>query len=180
MKITNHPFYKKIVKDAWTYYTGAIILAVLNIALFTVAGKPWGVTGAFANWGAWIVKALGGHPETWSYFKEGSDNAHALLETNALSNGISVQNIGIIVGALLAALLASQFKFKKIKSYKQIIAAIFGGVLMGYGARIAYGCNIGALFSGIASMSLHGWIFGIFLFVGAYLGSKLLVKFFIT
>ena len=89
-----------------------------------------------------------------------------------------MRNLGIIIGALFATLLASQFKFKKIKSKKQIIAAVLGGLLMGYGARIGFGCNIGAFFSGIASMSLSGWVYGIFLFVGAYVGSKLLVKFF--
>ncbi|WDC85116.1 YeeE/YedE thiosulfate transporter family protein [Caloramator sp. mosi_1] len=49
---------------------------------------------------------------------------------------------------------------------------------MGYGARISFGCNIGALFSGVASMSLHGWVFMVFIFVGAFIGSKLLVKYF--
>jgi len=74
--------------------------------------------------------------------------------------------------------MASGFKFKKIKSFKQVLAASLGGLLMGYGARIAFGCNIGALFSGIASMSLSGWVFAIFMLGGAIVGSKLLVKYF--
>ena len=82
------------------------------------------------------------------------------------------------MGALLASLLASGFKLKKIKSIKQVIAAALGGLLMGYGARIAAGCNIGALFSGIASLSVAGWVFAVFIFLGAILGSKLLTKFF--
>ena len=41
---------------------------------------------------------------------------------------------------------------------RSLAAAIIGGLLLGYGARIAYGCNIGAFFSGIASGSLHGWL----------------------
>lgn len=92
-------------------------------------------------------------------------------------NGSSFSDFGIIFGALLATLLASQFKIKKIKSKRQALAAIVGGLLMGYGARIAFGCNIGALFSGTASMSLHGWIFMIFLFLGAFVGGKILVKY---
>ena len=72
----------------------------------------------------------------------------------------------------------SNFKFKKIKSLKQVVAAILGGLLMGYGARLAGGCNIGALFSGIASLSLSGWVFAVFLLAGAWIGSKLLAKFF--
>ena len=39
-----------------------------------------------------------------------------------------------------------------------LLAAAIGGLLMGYGARLSFGCNIGALFSGIASGSLHGWL----------------------
>ncbi len=50
---------------------------------------------------------------------------------------------------------------------------------MGYGARISFGCNIGgALFSGMASMSLHGWEYLVFIFLGAWAGSKLLVNYF--
>jgi hypothetical protein len=89
-----------------------------------------------------------------------------------------MRNLGIIVGALFATLMASQFKIKKIKNKKQIVAAILGGLLMGYGARIGFGCNIGALYSGISSLSLSGWIFGFAMFFGAMVGSKLLVKFF--
>ena len=55
---------------------------------------------------------------------------------------------------------------------------MLGGLLMGYGARIGFGCNIGALFSGIASFSVSGWVYMVFLFLGAWVGSKLLVKFF--
>ena len=71
-----------------------------------------------------------------------------------------------------------RFKLKKIKSWKQIAAATLGGLLMGYGARIGFGCNIGALFSGIASLSLSGWVYALFLFLGAIIGSKLLVRYF--
>ncbi|MBK5245064.1 MAG: YeeE/YedE family protein, partial [Eubacteriaceae bacterium] len=95
-----------------------------------------------------------------------------------LQDPVTLRNIGIIMGAMLSALLASQFRIKKIKSKKQIIGAAVGGLLMGYGSSIASGCNIGAFYSGIASMSLSGWIFGVFLFVGAFMGGKLLIRFF--
>jgi len=58
-----------------------------------------------------------------------------------------------------------------------VIGAVAGGLLMGYGARLAMGCNIGALFSGTASLSLHGWVFWLFLIVGAYVGSQILVRY---
>ncbi len=95
-----------------------------------------------------------------------------------MNDGGSIRNLGIIVGALVATLFASQFKFKKIKSLKQVLAAILGGLLMGYGARLAGGCNIGALFTAIASLSLSGFVFALFLLAGAFIGSKLLAKYF--
>ena len=53
------------------------------------------------------------------------------------------------------------------------VGAVIGGILMGYGARIAGGCNIGAYFSGIASMSLHGWLWGITAIIGTFAGLAL-------
>ena len=43
---------------------------------------------------------------------------------------------------------------------------------MGYGARLSFGCNVGALFSGIASGSLHGWVWFLFAFIGSMIGVK--------
>ncbi len=49
---------------------------------------------------------------------------------------------------------------------------MIGGFFMGYGARLAFGCNIGALFGGIASGSMHGWVWFLFAFIGSYFGVK--------
>ena len=175
-KVSKNPYYKKIFKNPFTYVTGAVLLAVFQIAMFAPTGSPWGVSGIFANWGAWLYRLVGGNVDKWYYFS--SEGAQNTLNSGILNHPGSWQNFGIIAGALLAALLASQFKFKKIKSLKQVVAATLGGLLMGYGARLAGGCNIGALFSAIGSMSLSGWVFAFFLFIGAFIGSKLLARFF--
>ena len=70
----------------------------------------------------------------------------------------SVMDGGIVLGALLASLLAGRFRPVWTIPLRSLVAAVAGGLLLGYGARIAYGCNIGAYFSGIASGSLHGWL----------------------
>jgi uncharacterized protein len=167
---------KLVVKDAWPYWLGGILLGLLNIIIFIYMASPWGITTAFVFWGAWICQLFGGHPETWSFFTL-QPQLLAALNGGFLHHGESIADVGLIVGAFLSAAAASQFKIKKIKSVRQVIAALIGGLLMGYGARLSFGCNIGAFFSGIASMSLHGWVFGIFLFVGAYFGSKIVVKY---
>lgn len=174
--LEKNQYYMMIFKNPFTYVTGAVLLSVMQIALLAASGNPWGVTGPFANWGAWIFEAVGGSVDKWFYFS--SAGAQSTLEGGFLSDAGSLQNVGIIIGALAATLLASQFKFKKIKTVRQVVAAVLGGLLMGYGARIAFGCNIGALFSGIASLSFSGWVFALSLLIGAFIGSKLLARFF--
>ena len=82
-------------------------------------------------------------------------------------------NFGILLGALMAAGLAGRFKPSWTVSGKSLVAAIVGGLMLGYGARLAYGCNIGAYFSGIASGSLHGWLWLGAAFCGSVLGTRL-------
>jgi len=175
-KLQQDDIYKSWFKNALPYVTGAVLLSLFQIVTLATTGNPWGVSGVFANWGAWVYEAVGGSVDHWYYFS--SPGAQATLDGGFFNHPGSMRNLGIIFGAMFATLAASEFKIKKLKSYKQVIAAILGGFLMGYGARIGFGCNIGALFSGITSLSLSGWVFGIFMFGGAVVGSKLLVKYF--
>jgi hypothetical protein len=175
-KLKDNVFFKRWFKTPYTYVIGAILLSIFQIVTFGITGNPWGVSGVLANWGAWMFEAVGGSVDKWYYFS--SEGAQRTLEAGFMNHGPTMRNLGIIFGALFASLMASQFKIKKIKSKKQVVAAILGGLMMGYGARIAGGCNIGALFSGISSLSLSGWVFAFFMFFGAVTGSKLLVKYF--
>lgn len=176
MNLKNNKFYKKWLKKSWPYIVGAVLLSILQIVILATTNKPWGISSSFPYWGAWLYEIIGGSVDSWYYFD--GRVPQKILNLGFLKHPDSIRNMGIIFGALLASLLASQFRIKKIKSFKQVIAAILGGLLMGYGSRIALGCNIGAMYSGIASLSLSGWIFGLLLFLGAIVGSKLLIKFF--
>ena len=82
-------------------------------------------------------------------------------------------DLGIIAGALTAAGLAGRFAPSWRVPWRSLLAAILGGLLMGYGARLAFGCNIGAFFSGVASFSLHGWLWIVFALFGTWIGVKL-------
>lgn len=175
MNLNHNKYYSKWFKNSWTYITGAVLLSLFQIITFAVTGEPLKITSAFSYWAGWILQSLGINVSKWKMFA--SPTAQSILQGGFLKDPVSIRNLGIIVGALLASLLASQFKIRKIKSLRHVLAAAIGGLLMGYGSKIALGCNIGALYSGISSLSLSGWVFGIFLFVGVIIGSKLLVRF---
>lgn len=165
--------WKVIYQGPWSLVTGAIILALVQFAIFVLSGKPWGITSAFALWGSKIVRALGVPVESWGYWQTPARVNE--LNGSIFSDVTSVLDIGIILGALLAAALA--IRFTKPVQWKvptrSIIGTAIGGMLMGYGARIAFGCNIGAFFSGIVSFSLHGWLWFVAAFIGSIIGVKL-------
>jgi uncharacterized membrane protein YedE/YeeE len=159
------------LRGPWPLVAGAVGLAMVNVATLVIGGRPWGVTSAFALWGAKIAAALGVPVDTWPYWTVPAQAA--ALKASVLNDITSVMDVGIILGALLAALLAGRFAPVWKIPPRSLAAAVIGGVLLGYGARVAYGCNIGAYFSGIASGSLHGWMWLPAAFAGNILGTSL-------
>ncbi len=158
---------------AWPYWLGGILIALLAAGLLAFWGRPWSITTAFTYWGAWIYLLLGGNPEHWYYFTL-PENALA-LKLNFSLEPRTILNMGIMAGALLSSLGASEFRLRFPRHWTLVMLAIAGGLLMGYGARVGMGCNIGAFFNGIASFSLHGYIFGLGLILGSYVGGRLLL-----
>jgi uncharacterized protein len=159
------------LRGPWPLVAGAIGLAVVNVATLLLAGRPWGVTSALALWGAKAAIALGVPVDTWTYWATPAQRT--ALHASVLADVTSVMNFGIIAGALLASLLAGRFAPTWRVPARSLAAAVIGGLMLGYGARIAFGCNIGAYFSGIASGSLHGWMWLPAGFVGSIVGTKL-------
>jgi uncharacterized membrane protein YedE/YeeE len=147
---------RSVLRGPWPFVAGAVGLAAVNIATLVVSGRPWGVTGAFALWGAKLLDASGVDVASWPYWA--SPGARAALGRSVVYDVTSVMDAGIVLGALAAAGLAGRFEPRWHVPARSLLAAVIGGLLLGYGARIAYGCNIGAYFSGIASGSVHGWV----------------------
>ncbi len=160
----------------WPLLMGAVALALLNFATLALAGRPWGITSAFALWGAKAYELIGGDVSQWGYW-QAPGNA-AALQASVWSDITTVMNVGIILGAMAAATLAGRFAPSLRIPLGSVMAAVIGGLMLGYGARLAFGCNIGAYFSGIASGSLHGWLWLIAGFAGNVFGVRLRPLFF--
>lgn len=161
----------RLLQGPWPIVGAGLLLATLNIATLLLAGHPWSVTFGFGLWGAKTISALGVPVETWQFWTwPGPARA---LSNSVLADVTSVMNFGIILGAALAAGLAGKFAPKAVVPFASFLAAAIGGVLMGYGARLSFGCNIGALFSGIASGSVHGWLWFACAFAGSLGGIAL-------
>ncbi|MEW6048093.1 MAG: YeeE/YedE family protein [Bacillota bacterium] len=162
---------RRIFRDGWPVLVGGLLLGVLNVYLY-VAHMPWGVTGELSRWAIKLYTLAGWAPGPLA----GADQLPGCTLTVGGSRLIShslMLDAGMIAGSLIAALWAGEFHWRVPPHRRRWLQSAGGGVLMGYGAAIAGGCTIGALFSAIPSLGLNGWIFGLALLVGAGAGTRL-------
>ena len=164
-------FLPALWRGPWPLLAGALALAILNFLTLYLAGRPWGITSAFALWGAKAMAMAGFDMSAWASWSDAGQQA--ALTGSVLADITSVMDFGLMLGALAAAGLARNFRPGWRIPAGQIASAIIGGLLMGYGARLSYGCNIGAFFSGIASGSLHGWLWIVCAMAGNWAGMML-------
>ena len=141
----------------WSWAMAAIILAVLNIITLWAAGRPWVITAAFPLWGSRIIAEFGWDEPAFWMFWEDPTRTEAFLRP-VLAERSSVMNFGLMLGAFFAAAIAARFSPAWRLPWRHVCASVIGGLLLGYGAVMASGCNISAYVAGIASGSLHGWL----------------------
>lgn len=149
------------------------IVAALAIINLVIGGQPWGVVYGLGLWGAKIAVALGADL-SGSAFWSMPGNA-ARVDNSLLVDITSLTNIGLICGAFLVAAWKRDGLSQPLPKLQARvwIATIIAGFLLGFSARIAFGCNVGAFFSGISTGSLHGWVWFFAAFAGAFVGIRL-------
>lgn len=155
---------------ATRWWLGALLLAVLYLAHLVVAGQPWGIVYGMGVWGAKAVSALGWDLSGDAFWGV-APHAQRLVEP-ILADVTSVTNIGLIYGAIAASRWNGAPKFTA-PSGRRLAAAAVAGLVMGYSARMAFGCNVGAYLGGIASASLHGWVWFALAFAGSIVGVRI-------
>ena len=149
---------------------GSLVIAALCWLVFIISGNPWGITFGFTLWGAKIA-ALIGVPVGDFTFWQWAGPRRALTHS-VLADVSSLMDIGMVIGAGLLAAIGGGLRRQSWPSSRQLVAAALGGILMGIGARLAFGCNIGAFLAGIASGSLHGWIWFVMAMAGSWAGIR--------
>lgn len=167
--------YKRWFVTGWPITTGALALAILNIFAYTF-DHPLGVTGEL---GSWAERGAG----VFGLGAGSLDGASTLAGCNLVAGsgsswltGNFALDAGLVFGAFVAAVLASEFKLRFPRQKVRYAQSLVGGSFMGYGAGIAAGCTIGAFFSAVPSLGLNGWVFGLSLLAGAAGGVQVIKR----
>lgn len=161
----------RIWRGSWPMTVGAVVLGLLAGGVFLVAGGIWGITSAFTLWGARFLQLFGVHPQNWAYWQL-PGNATS-ISASVWTDKTTLTDVGIIIGAALAASLAGVWVLRRRIPWRTVLGAIVGGILMGIGARLANGCNIGAYLGGISTGNISGWLWGIGALGGTWLGLRI-------
>lgn len=152
-------------------YAGAALLALLGVLNLVVAGQPWGIVYGLGLAGAKVAGALGYDLAANAFW--GRPAQLAQVEQTLLADVTTITNLGLLYGAFVAARRRGTACPPAAATGRQWLAAVVAGLVLGYSARLAFGCNIGAFFSGISTGSLHGWVWFAAAFAGSLAGVKL-------
>jgi uncharacterized protein len=151
--------YAAVFGRPWPVWGAAVLVATINVFLFAF-DRPWTASDGLRNWGDWVLTGLG--------------LAHRPdLIAPWLYSG-SLLNLGVLLGGLTAALLAREFAIR-LPPRGELVKGTGGGLLMGVGAILAFGCNIGGFFSAVSALSLSGFGMMLGLGLGAFLGLRYLL-----
>lgn len=150
----------------WAPVPAVIAAGVLSAYYFGITGTFWAVTGEFTRWGGHLLQFAGYQPETWGYFKIIG------LSGTPLDRVDGVMILGMFAGCLAAALWANNVKLRLPQHRIRIVQAVLGGLIAGFGARLALGCNLAAFFTGIPQFSLHAWFFALATAAGSWFGAR--------
>jgi uncharacterized membrane protein YedE/YeeE len=151
--------YAAVFGRPWPVWGAALLVATVNVFLFAF-DRPWTASDGLRNWGDWALTGLGLAPRTD-------------LVAPWLYSG-SLLNLGVLLGGLTAALLSHEFAIR-VPPRGELVKGAGGGLLMGAGAMLAFGCNIGGFFSAVSALSLSGFGMMLGLGLGAFLGLRYLI-----
>lgn len=150
----------------------AVAVAALAILNLVIAGQPWGVVYGLGLWAAKGAQALGADLSATAFWAA-PGNAER-LGTSILTDVTSLTNLGLLAGAFAVTAwrqgLLAPIARLPLRAWA---ATIVAGLLLGYSSRLAFGCNVGAFFSGVSTGSLHGWVWFIAAFAGSFVGIRL-------
>ncbi len=170
--------FEKAFVNPWKIQVSVVAISATFAFLFYYSQKGWSASSAFGVWFGKFLTLFGVEAQTLSEYS--SKDAVLFIEP-LTTHSASMQNIGIILGAVTALLIAGSFSQKFIAGLKitpkGALTFAVGGFLMGIGTRLSNGCNVGALYTPIAEFSLSGWVYMVFVVSGGVLGNRFIQRY---
>src|SRR6056297_625382 len=162
----------------WSPYVVGVLIGVLNFLTLIISKKFLGASTSYVKTSGMIKKIYNK--------KDVEENEYYKIKTPKVDWGWMLV-IGIVVGSFISSNLSGSFEFIIIPKlwtdlvsaslFTRILVAIFGGMVMGFGARLAGGCTSGHGISGASQLSIISWVAAICFFIGGILSAGIIFGF---
>jgi uncharacterized protein len=154
------------VRPLWPPFVAGIVLGLVLLLTYILVGNGVGASGTFAR----IAASIGMHVAPEATQSNGYLGRMVANGASPMASWIVIEVIGLAIGALLAAVSAGRFRIqmdgaRKIGMVPRISLALLGGILSGFGSRMAAGCTSGVGLSGTAMLTIGGFVFLVAFFV---------------
>ncbi len=155
-------------------YLAGVGLGLALLAAFVLVGRGLGASGAYTRLDAALVEVVAPeHAHSQSYWKRYTTRAKAPLD-----NFLVYQVLGMILGGMISGYAAGRarreiYKGPRISVRSRLLLAVGGGMMSGFGARLAGGCTSGHALTGGATLAVSGWVFMMCFFGAGFVGAAL-------
>lgn len=140
-------------------YLAGVLLGLVLLSAFYFSGRGLGASGAVKRVVVTGVDAVvPSHTQQSEFY-----NKYVGGESSPLHDWLVYEMLGVLIGGFLSGALAGRLKLKvehspKITSKRRLILAGIGGILFGFGSQLGRGCTSGAALTGMAVVSLAGFV----------------------
>lgn len=167
--ISSKQFLKHLFKTEWARLFSVGLITLLLVLALVVTGEKLAVTQPLLYPAITLFQTIG-----FSFDYAAFEEPMSVVRNGLAHNTNTLQNFGVIFGALIYSLTSGRFSFSWSMKAKESGHYMLGGLLMGFGAVLASGCIVGALYSGIVNFSLSGWVVFAAMSLGIYVTVKVL------
>jgi hypothetical protein len=167
--LTSTPTSHRRVRPFWSPLVAGLALGAVLLLTFVLTGHGLGATGASTRLTAWLGTEVAPQATAANaYLGPMTEGGHVM------SSWITWQVVGVALGALVSAFLAGRFRVQfdglhSVGRGRRLLSALSGGLMAGFGARVAAGCTSGLGLSGAATLAIAA-----FVFLGAFFATGLL------
>jgi uncharacterized protein len=151
-------------------YLAGVLLGLVLLMAFYISGRGLGASGAIKSGAILVTRAIApAHVANNTYYSETLKKE----EGRPMKTWLVFEMLGVLVGGFISGAIAGRLKLKvehnpKITSKRRLIFALMGGVLFGFGSQLGRGCTSGSALTGMAVISVSGFVTMMFIFGTAY------------
>lgn len=165
--ILSKQFLTHVFTTEWARLISVGLITLFLILALVVTGEKLSVTKPLLYPALAIFQNLG-----FNFSHPAFQEPLSVVQSGLFNDTDTVQNFAILFGALIYSLTSGRFSFSWSMKWEESGYFMLGGLLMGFGAVLAGGCIVGALYSGVVNFSISGWVVFASMSMGIYLTTK--------